>query len=82
MELEQLLSLVTVIVSLVLGVLSKKSTFIKDELIPIQNIIVGLTVAFIYYIITKNVSLAIATSGIFAGGIYDIPNNLKKMGDD
>lgn len=79
MELEQILTLVTLVVSLILGFLSKKSKFINDELIPIQNVIVGVIVTIIYYIITKDISIAIMTSGILAGGLYDIPNNLKKI---
>lgn len=79
MELTEILTLVTIIVTWVLGWASKKSTFIKNELIPLQNILVGLIVALIEWAITKDFSTAIALSGIFAGGLYDIPNNLKKI---
>lgn len=79
MELTEILTLVTIIVTWVLGALAKKSTFVKNELIPLQNILVGLIVALIEWAITKDFSTAIALSGIFAGGLYDIPNNLKKI---
>lgn len=79
MELTEILTIVTILVTWVLGWASKKSTFIKNELIPLQNILVGVIVALIEWTITKDFSTAIALSGIFAGGLYDIPNNLKKI---
>lgn len=80
MELETIISLVTMIVTWVLGFVSKKSTFIKDELIPVQNILIGLIVAIIEWIITKDFNTAIALSGLIAGGTYDIAHNLNKIG--
>ncbi len=77
--LENIIAFITIIVSFFLGKLSKKSNFIKNELIPIQNLFVGLFVALIYYFMTKDISLAIGTAGLFAGGSYDIVHNLKKM---
>lgn len=74
-----LISLVTFIVTLILGLFSKKSTVIKNELIPIQNILVGLIVAIIEWIITKDFNTAIMVSGILAGGTYDIFHNLEKI---
>ena len=74
-----LISLVTFIVTLILGIISKKSSFIRNELIPIQNILVGLIVAIIEWIITKDFNTAIMVSGILAGGTYDIFHNLEKI---
>lgn len=79
---EQIIMIVTMIVSFILGILSKKSGFIKDELIPIQNILVGIVVAVVEWIITEDFSTAIALSGLIAGGIYDILHNLEKMRND
>ena len=79
MELTEIITIVTAIVTWGLGFLSKKSTFIKNELIPIQNILVGIIVALIEWIITKDFSTAIALSGLFAGGTYDVFHNLKKI---
>jgi uncharacterized membrane protein YeaQ/YmgE (transglycosylase-associated protein family) len=76
---ETILSLVTIIVTLVLGILAKKSAFINNKMIPIQNIAIGLIVAIIEWIITKDFKLAIATSGLIAGGMYDIAHNLQKL---
>ena len=79
MELSTLISLVTIIVTWVLGILAKKSTFINNKLIPIQNILIGVIVAGIEWIVTKDFSTAIALSGIIAGGTYDVFHNLEKL---
>lgn len=79
MEVSTLISLVTIIVTWVLGVISKKYTKLNNKLIPIQNILVGLIVALIEWIVTKDFKVAIALSGIFAGGAYDVINNINKI---
>ena len=70
---------VTIIVTWVLGFLSKKSKFVNNNLIPVQNILIGVVVAIIEWIITKDFKVAIALSGVLAGGTYDIIHNLDKM---
>lgn len=79
MELAQIITLVTFIVTLILGFVSKKSKFISNNLIPVQNLLIGLIVAVIEWIITKDFNTAIALSGIMAGGAYDIVHNIQKM---
>lgn len=79
MGLEELVSLVTIIVTLILGVVSKKSSKIKNNLIPIQNLLIGTIVAIVEWIITKDFNSAIALSGLIAGGTYDIIHNLEKI---
>lgn len=79
MELNTLISLVTIIVTWILGVMAKKSTFINNKLIPIQNILIGVIVAIIEWIVTRDFSTAIALSGIIAGGSYDVFHNLEKI---
>ncbi len=79
MDITSIVTLVTIIVTYLLGILAKKSTFINNKLIPIQNILIGLIVAIIEWIITKDFKVAIALSGVLAGGLYDIPNNLRKL---
>lgn len=79
MTTEYLISLVTVIVTLILGVISKKAPKISDNLIPVQNLLIGLIIAIIEWIITKDFSTAIALSGLIAGGTYDIVHNLQKL---
>lgn len=79
MNITQILTLVTIIVTWICGFIAKKSTWFKNELIPIQNIVIGLIMAIIEWIITKNFSTAIVLSGLLAGGTYDIFNNIKKI---
>lgn len=79
MTLEYLISLITVIVTLVLGIISKKSPKIKNNLIPIQNLLIGVIVAIVEWILTKDFNTAIALSGLIAGGTYDIVHNLQKI---
>ena len=79
MELNTLISLVTIIVTWILGILAKKSAFINNKLIPIQNILIGVIVAVVEWIITKDFSIAITLSGVIAGGTYDVFHNLEKI---
>ena len=79
MELTQIITIVTFIVTLVLGKVSKKSKWISNNLIPIQNILIGLLVSGIEWLITGDYSVAIALSGVCAGGTYDIFHNLAKL---
>lgn len=79
MELETIVVLVTVVVTFLCGLIAKKVSWFNNHLIPIQNILIGGIVAIIEFIITKDFSVAIALSGLIAGGAYDIGNNLKKI---
>ena len=79
MELTQIITVVTVILTWILGIFTKKSKFISNNLIPIQNILIGLTVAIIEWVITKDFKVALALSGLLAGGAYDVINNINKM---
>jgi Na+/glutamate symporter len=79
MELSTLISLVTIIVTWLLGYISKRSTWVNNRIIPIQNILIGLIVAIVEWIVTKDFKVAIALSGIIAGGTYDVFHNLEKI---
>lgn len=79
MEQEYILSLITILVTLVLGVISKRNPKISNKLIPIQNLVIGLVFAIIEFAITKDFKTAIAISGLIAGGTYDIVHNLNKL---
>ena len=79
MELSTLISLVTIIVAWLLGYISKRSTWVNNRIIPIQNILIGVIVAIIEWVVTKDFKIAIALSGIIAGGTYDVFHNLEKI---
>lgn len=74
-----IITIITIGVTWVLGYFSKKSKFIENNLIPFQNIAIGLIIAIVEFIITKDFSVAIASSGLFAGGSYDVVHNLSKL---
>ena len=79
MNFDNILMIITIIVSFVLATISKKYKFISNNLIPLQNILVGLIVAIIEWIITKDFEVALALSGVIAGGTYDVVHNLQKL---
>ena len=79
MELTEIISLVTFAVTLICGFITKKIPSISNKIIPIQNLAIGVIIAIIEWIITKDFSTAIALSGLLAGGSYDIIHNLNKM---
>ena len=75
----ELISIVTFGVTILMGIVSKKVKFISNNLIPIQNILIGVIVALIEFLVTKDFSYSIAVSGLVAGGVYDIVHNLDKI---
>lgn len=79
MELTTIINAATFALALILGELGKKYNFIKKNMIPIQNIGIGIFVACIEFIITKDFKMSIMLSGITAGGVYDIFHNLNKI---
>lgn len=79
MELTEIISLVTFAVTFVCGIVTKKCPKISNKIIPIQNLAIGLIIAIIEWIITRDFKVAIALSGVLAGGTYDILHNLEKL---
>lgn len=79
MGITEIITLVTFVVTYACGILVKRMPQISNKLIPIQNLAIGVIVAIIEWIITKDFSTAIALSGVMAGGVYDIGHNIKKL---
>ena len=79
MNLEIILSVVVMIVTFILGLVAKKVTLISNNLIPLQNLVIGVIMALIYFFITKDISIAIVSAGIMTGGAYDLVKNLKEL---
>lgn len=82
MTIEYLVALITIIVEIIMGFVTKKNPKISNKIIPIQNLIIGVIVAIVEFIITKDFKTAIAISGLIAGGTYDIIKNLIKLKGD
>lgn len=78
-NLELTIGIVTLVVTWVLGELSKKYGWIEKKVIPLQNLLVGVIAGLIYSIITRDVNLVISSLGLFAGGTYDVVHNFKKI---
>ena len=70
---------ITLIVTWVLGYFAKKSQYINNNLIPLQNLIIGVIVTIIYWIVSKDFEAALMVTGSLAGGLYDIAHNLQKL---
>ena len=79
MELTEIFALVSFVVSFACGFIVKKIPQISNKIIPLQNLAIGLIVALIEWIITKDFSTAVMLSGVMAGGVYDIGHNVKKL---
>ena len=79
MGITEIIALVTFVVTLIGGYIVKKIPQISNKIIPLQNLAIGLIVAIIEWIITKDFSTAIMLSGVVAGGVYDIQHNIKKL---
>jgi hypothetical protein len=79
MDITYIIGIASLLVAWILGIFAKKWSWFNNNLIPLQNLIVGLIAAFIEWIITKDFSLALTLSGIVAGGTYDIIHNLRKL---
>lgn len=82
MSVEYMVALATVVLSWVLGVIAKRSKWLSDNLIPIQNLCIGVAIALIEWGVTGDFSAAVALSGLLAGGAYDIVHNLEKLRDN
>jgi len=59
MDANTIVQIVTLLVTLVLGIISKKIPKINNKMIPIQNVCIGIISSIIYYCITKDLDLTI-----------------------
>ena len=82
MELQYIVAIATFLISLILGEIAKKLNQDVKRYLPIQNLLIGVIVCVVEYILTKDFSLAIMMSGLTAGGTYDIISNLNKLKGD
>lgn len=70
---------VTLIVTWLMGVFAKKNKYISTHLIPVQNLVIGIIMTIVYWIISKDFEAALMVTGSLAGGLYDIVHNLQKL---
>lgn len=72
MELSVIIGIVTVIVTFILGIITKKYTSLSSKIIPLQNLLVGIIASVIYYFITKDVNVVIAGVRSFYRSVHTI----------
>lgn len=73
------ITIATIIATLIIGELTKKFTNLKNKQIPLQNIAIGITVCAIEYLITKDINIAVAMSGLISGGTYDVGKAINQL---
>ena len=73
----EILTLITIVVTFIFGIIANKVKWFNNYLIPIQNLTIGIIFAAIQFIITNNFDMAVALSGLLAGGTYDLIKNIN-----
>ena len=79
MEINTIISLVTMIVTFICGLIAKRVKWFNNKLIPMQNLIIGVIAGGIYYYMTRDIDLVIMTVGLGTGGAYDLGKNLISL---
>lgn len=91
MTIEIVISFITGIVTYISGLLAKKYKLVESELIPLQNIAIGVLAGVIVYLLGLNSNLITSificsVSAMGAGGTYDLAktkiNNNGGVNDD
>lgn len=83
MDINTIMTIVTILVTYVCGVIAKNHPKFNNKLIPIQNLLIGIIIAIINYIITKDFNSSIMVAGLLTGGAYDLGKNLSDLlGDE
>lgn len=79
MDINTIMTLVTILVTYVCGLIAKNHPKFNNKLIPIQNLAIGIIIAVINYIITKDFNGSIMVAGLLTGGAYDLGKNLADL---
>lgn len=79
MDINTIMTLVTILVTYLCGLIAKKHPKFNNKLIPIQNLLIGTIIAVINYIITKDFNSSIMVAGLLTGGAYDLGKNLADL---
>lgn len=79
MDITTIMTLVTIIVTYVCGLIAKRHPKFNNKLIPVQNLAIGIIVAVINYIMTKDLNASIVVAGLLTGGAYDLGKNINDL---
>ena len=77
-NMEFIIALITMGVTWFLGWLTKRNEKLSNKLIPYQNIIIGIIATLIYYLITGDWSMPVASSTPIATLLYDAKHTSHK----
>ena len=84
MTIENIFVFTTAIISYIFGFLAKKFGWVENKYLPIQNLIIGVVSAALYYLLIDNSNIenavVMAFSGLIAGGFYDLTKTNKNDG--
>ena len=76
---QNIIEIITILITLVLGFIAKKNPKFNNKRIPIQNLLIGIASFVVNYIITKDINGSLIFSGLLAGGTYDLFKNFKDL---
>ena len=77
-NMEFIVGLISMIITWLLGKITKRYTKLSNKLIPLQNVIVMVICVAIYYFATGNISTVIAAGSPVATLIYDVLHNAQE----
>lgn len=76
---QNIIEIITILITLVLGFIAKKNPRFNNKRIPVQNLLIGIASFVVNYIITKDINGSLIFSGLLAGGAYDLFKNFKDL---
>ena len=79
MDINTIMVLVTISVTYICGLIAKKHPKFNNKLIPVQNLLIGIIMAIINYLTTKDFNASIMVAGLMTGGAYDLGKNLSEL---
>lgn len=76
---QNIIEIITILITLVLGFIAKKNPKFNNKRIPVQNLLIGIASFVVNYIITKDINGSLIFSGLLAGGAYDLFKNFRDL---
>ncbi len=76
---EQIIMSSTMIITIICGFIATKIPWFNNKLIPIQNLVIGITISIIYYISTGDFSHSVTAAGLLSTGVYSLTDNLTEL---
>lgn len=76
---QNIIEIITILITLILGFIAKKNPKFNNKRIPVQNLLIGIASFVVNYIITKDINGSLIFSGLLAGGAYDLFKNFRDL---